>query len=162
MFDFTSTGLKIWSSIEMNVSCVRQQKDSYWQQWMATKYSFLSSEHYPLHCSSLNLSTGNHKTILSQGKVNCMPLYSNFFLVRSNFTEVHLFPVFSVLKSSLLILLVLGFGLLQPLWASVQGSLSLVTKQVLDNGTLSFLGYSFGAYENTLKAILDHLAGSAS
>lgn len=140
MFDFTSTGLKIWSSTEINVSCVRQQKDSYWQQWMATKYFFLSSEHYPLHCTSLKLSTGNHKTILSKGKVNCMPLYSNIFL-RSNFTEVYLFPVFSVLKSSLLVLLVLGFGLLQPLWASVQGSLFLVTKKVLDNRALSIFSW---------------------
>lgn len=153
MFDFTSTGLKTWSSIAINVSCVRQQ-DSYWQQWMATKYSFLSSEHYSLHCASLKLSTGNHKTTLS--KVNCMPLYSNIVLTRSNFTEVHLFPAFSVLESSLLIILVLGFGFFSCCEPQCKALCPRWKNRFWIMGHYpSFLGYSLGHTRLHWK----HLAG---
>lgn len=126
----------------MSMPCVREQKDSYWQQWMATKYSSLSSEHYPLHCTRWKLSTGNPKNILSKGKINCMPLYSNIFLVRSNFTEVDF--ISSIFSFKIFFTRFTGAGVWissAVLWASVQGFLSLVTKQVLDNGTLSIFSW---------------------
>lgn len=135
--------LKIWSSIEISMPCISQQKDLNWQQWIVPKYCFLSSAYYPLYCTGLKLSTGNFKTILSKSKINSMPLSFHLFLVRSNFTEVHLFPTFFSYKIFFTHYTGAWFWITSPLWASVQGWLSPVTGQDLVNGIHFFSWVQF-------------------